>query len=623
MTRWSLALILLGALPAHAEVLPADVGTSVLNFGALCNGANDDTAAIQAAISAMPQDSTLKLPAGNCKVSDTIQMKTAAGVCRNTWSVIGEGKGVTRITLANAAPGFGDPNVPKPVFFFCSPPNTNNQAFHEHMRDLTINLGANNPGAIGIDFVANNVGSIRGVQVKSSTPCYTGIRLERQYAGPLLLKDVDIGDGEPGRGCQYGLRIAQSEYSITAEDLDLSGQTVAGVNLSSNVFTADNFKSTNTVPAVLVTNTQAFLTLTDAQLLGGTPGTHAIVEPTNGIRAFLRNIVRSGYDDILAGIPTLGSQAEWASASFRPFANSGGSLGLPQATRPLEYYTNPLTTPGDWASVLAFGATKNDSNDDTAAFQAALDSGRPIVYAPFAKYSVTGPLTIPASVRTIYLYSSQLLQAGTSAPADVFVVPPGTGTQLLTFHGAWMRFPTPTTTRSFVNLSDRPVALVDSIAGRSEFYGTGNVYLEDVAATPVVVGPSVHLWARQLDTENKVLLGTPNLICDHATCWVSGQKTEGKEMLAEAKNGACIEVLGGLSYPLHAGPTSMFKTGDGSKLSANVALSAYSASHHFATALEETRDGVTLAVPWASLPTRGLGAVMPLGSAHVGSCPLP
>ena len=40
-----------------------------------------------------------------------------------------------------------------------------NDAYENFVEDLTIDVGAGNPGAVGIDDLANNVGAIRQVRV--------------------------------------------------------------------------------------------------------------------------------------------------------------------------------------------------------------------------------------------------------------------------------------------------------------------------------------------------------------------------------------------------------------------------------------------------------------------------
>ena len=40
-----------------------------------------------------------------------------------------------------------------------------NDAYENFVEDLTIDVGASNPGAVGIDYLANNIGAIRDVRV--------------------------------------------------------------------------------------------------------------------------------------------------------------------------------------------------------------------------------------------------------------------------------------------------------------------------------------------------------------------------------------------------------------------------------------------------------------------------
>jgi len=80
----------------------------------------------------------------------------------------------------------------------------------------------------------------------------------------------------------------------------------------------------------------------------------------------------------------------------------------PDRTLRLTVEETPEYTPPDpslWANVLDYGAVRDASVDSTTGIQAALDSGKPVVWIPgkvnYQGYRVSGTLTVPASVKLI------------------------------------------------------------------------------------------------------------------------------------------------------------------------------------------------------------------------------
>ena len=88
MRVFSSAVLLL--LAATAPTFAADDHsgrTNIRDYGALCNGTNDDTSAFKAAIAAAPFGGVVFVPPGNCVVSDTLDIKN------NLVSIVGDGLG--------------------------------------------------------------------------------------------------------------------------------------------------------------------------------------------------------------------------------------------------------------------------------------------------------------------------------------------------------------------------------------------------------------------------------------------------------------------------------------------------------------------------------------------------
>ena len=114
----------------------------------------------------------------------------------------GQSTSSTIFQLDDNAVGFASVDSPQTFIDLNEPGPTNWQhaAFHTYVRNCTIDIGSGNPGAIGLDFCANNVGGLRQVHIRSSDPDYhgyTGLYLST-IPGPQLFKHVEITGFEWG-----------------------------------------------------------------------------------------------------------------------------------------------------------------------------------------------------------------------------------------------------------------------------------------------------------------------------------------------------------------------------------------------------------------------------------------
>jgi len=216
-------------------------------------GREDATQAIQRAIDdARDARLVTYLPAGQYLVSDTIE--GIVGVVRwDNWPYKGwsdpweaeasfeypcvlmgvrEGRRAT-IVLADNAPGFGDPNRPKPVLYFWArsmqvpgrevkdpnvpQPNIN---FNQKILSLNIDLGTGNPGAIGIDHRGAEGASVEDVRI-TARGAFAGFRNAPGSGGAM--------HGIAVRGGRYGLYFTGSQPSPLVSDLELTDQTEASI----------------------------------------------------------------------------------------------------------------------------------------------------------------------------------------------------------------------------------------------------------------------------------------------------------------------------------------------------------------------------------------------------------
>ena len=135
-------------------------------------------------------------------------------------------------------------------------------------------------------------------------------------------------------------------------------------------------------------------------------------------------VVLNGADKVLGVSPTdtgLRVVNEWsthaatkgrAQIDYKSSADKVYSLNLPIKDAPARFVA---TTPRyrSWANVTHYGAIAGDRYDDTEAFQAAIDSGRPIVYAPYGEYVIDGRLIVRGKVERFDLLFSMIRGTGT------------------------------------------------------------------------------------------------------------------------------------------------------------------------------------------------------------------
>ena len=132
-------------------------------YGAKGDGVTDDTAAFQKA--AADNVRRLFIPRGVYRLSDTVHFSP------KRWILQGEDEKTTVLRLADGAAGFGDAEKPKPFIStftaFMDPKAAMGQAFRSSVFNLTIEVGAGNPGAVALHYLNNNQGAVRDVTPRS------------------------------------------------------------------------------------------------------------------------------------------------------------------------------------------------------------------------------------------------------------------------------------------------------------------------------------------------------------------------------------------------------------------------------------------------------------------------
>ncbi len=168
--------------PPDADVL------NVKAFGAVGDGVHDDTAALQAAYN---RTGLIYLPDGTYLVIRPLKAPPRQGSAPCRRILQGQSRDKTVLKLMDRAPGFGDATMPQAVLTTAWGVA---QAFRNSVRDLTIDIGAANPGAIGLAFFASNQGNVENILIRSSDPegiGHVGLSMTGDN-GPMLLRNVRI-----------------------------------------------------------------------------------------------------------------------------------------------------------------------------------------------------------------------------------------------------------------------------------------------------------------------------------------------------------------------------------------------------------------------------------------------
>ncbi len=591
-------------------IFPSDAGVlNVKDFGAKGDGITDDTAAIQAALNAYPNGKRIiYLPNGTYLISNTLTWPAGTPGTGNDYKntiMQGQSQSGVTIKLKDGAASFGDPNNPKTMIFTGPAPA---QRFGNSIRTLTVDTGIGNAGAIGIQFNASNQGSMRQVTIQSGDgQGIVGLDFgSTDEIGPLLVKDVTI------KGFQYGIRSGYTVNSQTFENITLQNQSVYGFLNFSQVVNIRNLTSTNAVTAIYNgVFGLSHMTLLNASLNGinGASSQSAIIN-TSTSTLLARDLVTTGYQSSIASGSTIITDSSVSEFVSKPvtslFPSPAKTLNLPVKETP----DVPWDNLNDWANVVSFGAIPNDGLDDTAAIQAAIDSGKTTVYLPVGNYNLQSTVFIRNNARRII--GTEAIVEVPNSVSPGFKVVDGTN-PVVVFERIGSGY---NSTPTIENASSRTLVIRDATNVSGNMTGSGDVFIENVVSNPFSSWTfnGQNVWARQFNVENQ---GT-HITNNGANLWIFGLKTERGGTLIDTKNGGKTELLGGLAYTTTSAPDGtqndpMFINNE-SSVSISLAEVNYGAPV-YTTYVREIRGGVTSNLSGSSLPDYwGNGNDIPLYS---------
>lgn len=542
-------VVMVFAIPTFSEILrfPPEAGLlDVTSFGATRNDTVDDTKAIQDAIDsslgAWPRR-IVYLPAGTYRISNMLEGReydqSLWGGWRRDMIMWGEDRATTIIKLHDNCPGFDNQAAPKAVlrtgserYGWADQMLANNnpigegvQAFGHCIRNLTIDIGSGNPGAIGLDYLTSNYGEASDLIIKSSDAMrrgYIGIAINRFFPGPGLVRNVEID------GFDYGITtLAQLKFCMTFENITLQNQRVRGFDNYAMKIAMRKLTSNNSVPVYASAHADsAIMVLVDATLRNGL-WANAAFQGSGGL--FLRNISSRGYGKIVDWqsdnhqTVTGDTIGEYCSENIDSlFFSPAKSLNLP-VPEPPSYHTNDFTK---WVRV---NGTTADSIQK--AIDSTIGTSKTIVYFPPNTYKYNKTIIVRGNVRKLISCGRSVIspesgvdpclpafriESGCTDPVVFELMNPIQGrvvqnsTRQVVFHNCAISY---------------PGSYADSGFGTSLYNtqaGTGTMFGVDLGAQ-VLVNPGGSFYCRHLNCEYG---GKPLMNNNGGIFWVLGFKDE-------------------------------------------------------------------------------------------------
>ena len=367
---------------------------------------------------------TLYFPNGTYRISDPLdtiapdKSGKPTHVHRLIW--MGQSRDKTIIKLDDHSPAFQDPTKPQGMIKTESIGNNGNDAYQNSIWNMTLDVGAGNPGAAGIDYLSSNNGEIHDVLIRAADGSgFAGLMMTRMWPGPAFVKNVEVD------GFNYGIDLTRMEYSITFEHIVLKNQREAGFTNTDNGAFIRDLESTNTVPALVNVNQGGLFVLVDSNLSGGDAKTPAI---KNNGGLFLRNVDVEGYSDGVLntapgggpGAPT-GNIKEYTS---HPVITNKGFSSSQKTSLGLEIKETPLFVDNDFSHWYSVGnKAKPDAGtaDQADAIQAAIDEaasqGKTTFYFIPGQYLIGHTLNFHGSIRRV-LGLGAVIRTLTGGPFD-------------------------------------------------------------------------------------------------------------------------------------------------------------------------------------------------------------
>lgn len=510
-------------------------------LGAKGDGVTDDTAALQKGIdlsSGIDARTTraLYLPNGVYRVTGTLVVKAPLG----PW-MYGESRDGVIIRLDNRVKGVNSVlrTHPREV------PPTSADWFMRNLRNFTIDVG-DNPDTDGIRYCATNSGILKNVRVIGKGKIGVNAGFIGQ-SGPNLIQDVVV------EGFETGVNAAWI-WGTTLSRVTIRNCRKQGVYVNATPVAIEDLTVENTPLPVFCdypndwTWWGGVTAIVGGKFSGGDPNGPAI---KNRSVLYARNITTRGFKMAIEGVSADRNAlqpvvAEYASQNPRALFESKKPLNLPIKREPaLAWETNS----SKWVCVNDYGAIPGDNQDDTQAFQKAIDAAaaakKTVVYMRGIGggdpnwFDINGEVRVHGSVRFVVALGFGRILAGNNGKfiVDDSSSPVVKFQNIDSFGGP----PVVLENRSLKN-----TMAVESCGVKIVGDGGGDIFATDCPSGAELRKPGQKLWARHLNSEGNSDTGL--VVNNGGDLWVMGAKFEGKGIRYATRNGGRTEIFGVFNY---------------------------------------------------------------------------
>ncbi len=521
---------------------PDDAGVVCVTqppYNARGDGIHDDTEAINRALHAFPnQGAIIYLPDGEYRISDTLTWPAAdsANEYKNT-ILQGQSRDGVTIRLEDECNGFGDVDSPKPCVWTGHKPA---QRFRNAIRNCTVSTGRNNPGAIGIRFIANNQGCIRHVRICSDDN-NSHIGLDMGFTdeiGPLLVKYVEI------EGFNTGIYTAFVVDSMCFEHVRLLNNHSWGIYNDGQSISVRKLTVRGSPCGLYNRHPDGCVVMIESRITADGCDTPALAAIHNRGTLFVRDIFVCGYKmSILNDAGTMNNSIQENITEFVSHEVKTPHPQVPARSLRLAVRETPDVACDEldkWVSPTHFGARPGSGIDCADAVQKAIDSGGSTLYFPRGSYTIEKPVIIRGAIKRITGCEAAITTVASDEPIFYFTDGVHPCVVLERMQGDYTR------RVSILHEASRELIIQSCCDISCHMRGSGNLFVEDVCSNPhshwEIRGQSV--WARQLNPENNG--------CDvdnqGGTLWILGFKTERFGPLLRNSEHARTEILGGFFY---------------------------------------------------------------------------
>ena len=614
MKRLTLLLLAAGlACPAGAQTFPKDAGyLDVRAFGAKGDGRADDTQAILRALAASGEDTgpnfwhdrLVYLPNGTYKVSDTLLKRYKNGTFASGLSLIGESREHTVIRLIDHAGGFNDPLHPKAVVYTTSKliggnaagrdyaeKGEGNDAYMNFVENLTIETGNGNPGAVGLDFLGNNLDAIRDVTLKApANSGAIGLSMTRKWPGPTLVSNLAI------EGFAVGLATAQTEYGLTFDHITLKGQGQAAIRNEQNSLAIRDLDLEDENPVILNAGDKAFLAIEGGHLGGAEPA--ALFRNAGYVTLRRVNMANGETSGVLHG-------QDWQAGAVPDWITAMAEAPVP-----------PKAPLAQWVSPLRFGASGDPDQDATEALRAAFASGAAVIYLPHGTYAISDGIEIPSTVQRIVGMNSTIRVLPKRQPAfqrTAGMVKISSGGSPLVIERLAFDNTNQGDQLAVEQSGERTLVLRDVVSAGTSLLDRkasgGAAFLEDVCCGKIAVAGPKPVTARQFDTEGSGI----RISNRGAPLSILGLKTEGVGIVLDNAEGGHSDIFGGLVYMVRDGADGTIPVfhNTNSWLAASFVEESLRAASRYQLYIAPAAGAQRENLPATKFPERGFGRFVP------------